>query len=201
MQCGNFQQKYFHHGVIMCIHNPCKILTPRSDVRWHISSTLSKTFIMSILMIIFEASSRWQKECMNKNLLHQQSTVKTGPRLMNCTLCHDWSGVNEASMIRVDSNCRTYIIYTLHRFWMEDTSGQNITHSTRKSSSWYLLRVVKQVHPWSSKFIRTLGTPVTYKSRLQLRWHWWPGCQVLQDAVEDNWSHAQAAHSLPGQGL
>ena len=49
---------------------------------------------------------------MNKNLLHQQSTVKTGPRLMNCTLCHDWSGVNEASMIRVDSNCSTYIIYT-----------------------------------------------------------------------------------------
>ena len=96
----------------MCIHIPRKILTPRSGVRWHILSTLSKTFIMPILMIIFEASSHWQKECMNKNLLHQQSTVKTRPRLMNCTLCHDWSGVNEASMIRVDSNCSTYIIYT-----------------------------------------------------------------------------------------
>ena len=96
----------------MCIHIPRKILTPRSGVRWHILSTLSKTFIMPILMIIFEASSRWQKKCMNKNLLHQQSTAKTGPRLMNCTLCHDWSGVNEASMIRVDSNCSTYIIYT-----------------------------------------------------------------------------------------
>ena len=93
----------------MCIHIPRKIPTPRSGVRWHILSTLSK---MPILIMIFEASSRWQKECMNKNLLHQQSTAKTGPRLMNCTLCHDWSGVNEASMIRVDSNCSTYIIYT-----------------------------------------------------------------------------------------
>ena len=86
---------------------------------------------------------------------------------MNCTLCHDWSGVNGASMIRVDSNCRystLYIHYT--DFWMEDTSGQIITHSAGKSSSWYLLRVMKRVHPWSSKFIRTLGTPVTYKSRL-----------------------------------
>ena len=103
---------------------------------------------------------------MNKNLLHQQSTAKTGPRLINCTLCHDWSGVNGASMIRVDSNCRTYIIYIHYTDsgW-EDTSGQNITHSARKSSSWYLLWVMKQVHPWSSKFIRTLGTPVTYKSR------------------------------------
>ena len=45
---------------------------------------------------------------MNKILLHQQSTAKTGPRLLNCTLCHDWSMGNGASMIRVNSNCRTY---------------------------------------------------------------------------------------------
>ena len=48
----------------------------------------------------------------------------------------------------------------------EDTSGQNITHYSGKNSSWYLLRVMKHVHPWSSRFIRTLETPVTYKSRL-----------------------------------
>ena len=44
---------------------------------------------------------------------------------------------------------------------MEDTSGQNITHSAGESSSWCLLRVMKHVHLWSSRFIRTLKTPVT----------------------------------------
>ena len=145
----------------MCIHNPRKILTPRSGVRWHILSTLSKTFVMPILMIIFEASSRWQKKCMNKNLLHQQSTAKTGPRLLNCTLCHDWSMENGASMIRVDSNCRTYsTLYTvwyntLHRFLDGRTPQIRISHSAGRSSSWYVPREMKQIHPWSSKFIRT----------------------------------------------
>ena len=44
---------------------------------------------------------------------------------------------------------------------MEDTLGQNITHSAGKSSSWCLLRVMKHVHPWSSWFIKTFETPVT----------------------------------------
>ena len=61
---------------------------------------------------------------MNKILLHQQSAAKIlpAPRLPNCTLCHDWSVGNGASMTRVNSNCRTYsTLYTvwyntLHRF-------------------------------------------------------------------------------------
>ena len=82
---------------------------------------------------------------------------------MNCTLCHDWSGVNEASMIRVDSNCRTYIIYTLHRFWMGGyLRSEYYTFCEKK----FLLVFTSSDETSSSKFIRTLGTPVTYKSRL-----------------------------------
>ena len=40
----------------------------------------------------------------------------SGPSLSNCTLCHDWSVENGASMIRVDSNYgRTYS--TLYTIW------------------------------------------------------------------------------------
>ena len=40
----------------MCIHIPRKILIPRSGVRWHISSTLSKIFIIPISFFLLTRS-------------------------------------------------------------------------------------------------------------------------------------------------
>ena len=88
-----------------------------------------------------------------------QHNAKTlyGPRLPNCTLRHDWSVGNGASMMRVNSNYgRTYsTVYTVQYniiyytdFQMENISGQDITHSAGSSSSWNLPRELKLIHPY-----------------------------------------------------
>ena len=97
----------------VCIHNPHGILTPRSGLRWHIIVNTQQN-IHNIITDNIEAFCRWQKKCMNKILLHFTAKILSGPRLRNCTVCHDWSMGNGAWMVQVNSNYgRTYTtVYT-----------------------------------------------------------------------------------------